>query len=198
MALIPDWLKYEIIHRWEKMDFHRKDSSLREWLQSYSSIIIIITVVCILVLLVELVMITSNPGEEIKEQKKEWYYDLNTKHLFVSRARREVPIKAPSGKLPDGNLAGVRAYVFTYSNNNEPNEAERFIGFLEKPDPNLKGSEPPGNLSGAERWGFGKLIRKEDDSSWVSANSPQGREIMKVLFSPDVNGQTATYCPPLK
>ena len=198
MALIPDWLKYEIIHRWERMDFSRKDSGLREWLQSHSVMIIVITVVCVLVLLVELVMITSNGGQEIKEQKKEWYYDLNTEQLFVSRAGLEVPIKAPSGKLPDGNLAGVRAYVFTYIINNEPNEAERFIGFLEKPDPNLIGSEPGGNLSGAERWGFGKLVRRQDDPNWVSANSEDGREVMEVLFYPNAKGQMATYCPPLK
>jgi len=199
MALIPDWLKYEIIHRLEKIDSRREDSSLRMWLQSHSGMIVIVTIICISILLFELIALYgSNQGDEVIEQKKEWYYDLNTEQLFVSRAGLDVPIRAPSGRLPDGSYAGVRAYVFTYSLNNEPNESELFIGFLEKPDPNMKGSEPPQNLSGAKLWGYGKLIRTVDDPNWVSANSPQGQEITEPLFSRNTKGQTATYCPPLK
>ncbi|MEE9371312.1 MAG: hypothetical protein V3W45_07585 [Sedimentisphaerales bacterium] len=190
---LPDWLRYEIQHRWE-----RTGINIREWINANSRIIIGITFASVLILLV-IVICMLMPEETIKveEYDKEWFYDLNTGQLFVAKSDAVVPIEAPSGELPQGGPAGVRAYVFSYSD--EPNEANRFIGFLEIPDPNAKDDKLlslESTATGAELWGQGRLICRVGDEQWVSANSAKGRAILRGLFHPNAKGEVAHYCPP--
>jgi len=41
-----------------------------------------------------------------------YYFDLNTRELFVRDGTMRPPIDAPSGADEDGNPAGVRAYIY--------------------------------------------------------------------------------------
>lgn len=188
---LPDWLRYEIQERWERL-------TVRKWINKNPRIIISITIASVLILLV--VIGLSMPEKTVtmvKEYKKEWFYDLNTGKLFVAESDVVPPIDAPSGALPNGKPAGVRAYVFSYAY--EPNETNRFIGFLEIPNPEVKKEGPEfisSGASGAKRWGQGRLIRRVDDEQWVPADSIEGQAILRELFLPDANGEVAHYCPP--
>jgi hypothetical protein len=84
----------------------------------------------VLILLTTVIgLLSSGEAPKVKEYKKGWFYDLNTGKLFVAKSKLIPPIEAPSGPLENGKPAGVKAYVFSYKY--EPNESERFIGFLE-------------------------------------------------------------------
>jgi len=190
---LPDWLRYEIQHLWE-----RRGINIREWINTNPRIIIGMTFASVLILLV-MVICMLMPEETIKveEYDKEWFYDLNTGELFAAKSGLIPPIKAPSGPLLNGEPAGVRAYVFSYSN--EPNESNRFIGFLEIPDPNAKDDKLlslGSTATGAELWGQGRLIRRVEDERWVPANSNDGRAILGELFYPNARGEIANYCSP--
>jgi len=190
---LPDWLRYEIQHLWE-----RRGINIREWINANTRIIIGITFVSVLILLVIVICMLMPEGIiKVEEYDKEWFYDLNTGKLFAAKSEAAVPIEAPSGELPQGGPAGVRAYVFSYSD--EPNERNRFIGFLEIPDPNAKDDKLlslESTATGAELWGQGRLIRRVEDEQWVPANSTEGRAILGELFYPNAKGEIANYCSP--
>ena len=189
---IPDWLRYEIREKWERLAAKLVD--LRRWLNRQNPRIIIgITAVTVFVLLTVVIGLLSGPkAPEVREYKKEWYYDLNTGKLFIAKSSLIPPIEAPSGPLPDGKPAGVKAHVFTYVY--EPNESERFIGFLETSDPNAEissaGSAKP-KTDGAASWGRGKLFRRIEDEKWVSGSSREGRAILEEILLPNENGERA-------
>lgn len=191
---LPDfqYFRYEIMHRWERL------ATLRRWINRNPKIVIGVTLVSVLILLVIIVwLLLPEKGIESQQHKRDWFYDLNTGRLFVARAGQIPPIQAPSGPLPDGQPAGVKAYVFSYMD--EPNEAERFIGFLETTDPNAKKETSAVvelKVGGVEGWGRGKLIRRLQDRQWVPANSVKGRAILKLLFAPNKKGQHPRYYPP--
>ena len=195
--MIPDWLKYEIRENWEWVAAKLLD--VRRWINRQDRRIIIgITVVAVVVLLIVVISFLSGPeAPEVKEFKKAWYYDVNTGKLFVAKSSLIPPIEAPSGPLPDGRAAGVRAHVFTFAA--EPNESERFIGFLETTDPNagINSSDSDGGRRGGfASWGEGKLIRRVEDEKWVSGMSKEARDIFNDAFAPDENAERPRSCPP--
>jgi hypothetical protein len=190
---MPDfgYLKYEIKERWERL-------AIREWLSRSPKLVIGASVVLVAGLIVFGIWLTlPKKVVEVENYEKDWYYDLKHRRLFVARKGQIPPIEAPSGPLANGEPAGVRAYVFTYSN--EPNTTETFIGFLETTDPNVdKSSIGPMDLrvSGAEIWSKGRLIRRVKDKEWVEANSEEGRAILKEVFRQNEAGEIPHYCPP--
>lgn len=194
---LPDLLVSEIRPLWERLT--AKVKGVRNWLnQQNPRIIIGITCASVLVfLLVVILQSGQQKVPELEESKKSWYYDLNTGKLFVAKIDLVVPIEAPSGPLPNGSPAGVRTYVFAYGY--KANESERFIGFLERPDPN---AEQHGSKSAtistysAESWGRGKLIRRVDDEQWVPADSAEGIDILKEVLLPNESGERAQYLAP--
>ena len=146
---IPDWLSYEIQRRWERL-------AVRGWVNKNPRIIIGVMCVSVFVLLL-IVIDLSSGGEDVKveDYKKGWFYDLNAGELFTAKSDLVPPIEAPSGPLPNGEPAGVRAYVFSFAY--EPNESNRFVGFLETTDPNYhkedaESGKPGGG--GAQPWGI--------------------------------------------
>jgi hypothetical protein len=191
--MMPDfgYLKYEIKERWERL-------AIREWLSRSPKLVIGASVVLVVGLIVFGIWLTlPKKVVEVENYEKDWYYDLKHRRLFVARKGQIPPIEAPSGPLANGEPAGVRAYVFTYSN--EPNTTETFIGFLETTDPNVdKSSIGPMDLrvSGAEIWSKGRLIRRVKDKEWVEANSEEGRAILKETFRQNEAGEIPHYCPP--
>ena len=190
---MPDlgYLKYEIKEWWERL-------AIRDWLSRSPKLVIGVSVVLVVGLIVFAIWLTlPKKVVEVENYEKDWFYDLKHRRLFVSRKGQIPPIEAPSGPLANGEPAGVRAYVFTYSN--EPNTTETFIGFLETTDPNVdKSSIGPMDLrvSGAEIWGKGRLIRRVKDEKWVPANSDAGRAILKETFRQNESGEIPHYCPP--
>jgi len=190
---LPDlqYLGIEIKQWWERL-------GVRKWINQHPRIIIGTTTASVLVLLIVVIsVLIPEKTIEVEDYAKEWFYDLNTGSLFVARKGLIPPIKAPSGPLPSGAPAGVRAYVFSYVD--EPNEAERFIGFIETTDPNAEERELGSAgipVGGAKQWGRGRLIRRLGDEQWVPANSPQGRLILRKIFLPNEAGELARYYPP--
>lgn len=183
---IPEWkyLKYDIQEWLEHL-------TLRRWINSKPLIIIAITTLSVIILIVVIVgMLRPNEATRAKNPKKEWYYDLNTGELFVGEANLIAPIDAPSGPLADGKAAGVRAYVLSYIP--EPNDSERFIGFLETKDPSYIAN----NNNGKQKWGQGMLIKRVGDTQWFRADSRQGRIIFQQAFTPNENGENPYHCYP--
>lgn len=198
---IPDWLGYEIREKWEGLVV--KLIGVRSWLNRQNpKIIISITVVTVLILVTTVIgLLSSGEAPKVIEYKQAWFYDLNTGKLFVSKSKLIPPIEAPSGPLENGEPAGVKAYVFSYKH--EPNESERFIGFLETFTPEAKRNQTTSaNSSGGsteeliKQWGEGRLIRRLEDEKWFAANSKEGRVIIENAFRPNESGEHARYCPP--
>lgn len=82
---------------------------------------------------------TSPPAAAAPPPKRTgqvWYYDLNTGTLFTGKVEDVAPVDAPSGPLPDGGQAGVKAYVFSYGDCNDENQ--RFVAWLERASVNTK------------------------------------------------------------
>ena len=190
---MPDfgYLKYEIKGCWERL-------AIRDWL-SRSPILIIGASVLLMVGVIAFLVSLTLPEkiEQVDTSEKQWFYDLKHQSLFVAKSGQLPPIEAPSGPLANGAPAGVRAYVFTYSN--DPNTTDTFIGFLETTDPNVdKSSIGPMDLrvSGAEIFTNGRLIRRTKDTEWVEANSDQGRAILKEAFRKNESGKIPQYIPP--
>ena len=194
---LPDWLRYEIRERWERVA--EKLLALRRWVNEQDPRIIIgITAVTVVVLLIVVIGLLSGPeAPKIKEYKKGWFYDLNTGKLFVAESDLIPPIKAPSGPLANGRPAGVIAHVFTYAY--EPNESERFIGFLETTDPNAEQDSlgsAKAKTDSFKSWGQGKLFRRVDDEQWVSGSSKEARAILNEVFVSNENAERPRYYPP--
>jgi len=204
---IPDWLRYEIREQWERLGARLLPA--RRWINRQNPrIIITITIASVLLLLTVVIwmLIPEKPLEKVELSDKAWFYDLNTGKLFIGKNDQNPPIEAPSGPLSiesaagplqEGGPAGVKAYVFTYAR--EPNESERFIGFLETSVPReimerLESIKP--NAGSTERWGYGKLVRRLEDKYWVPGDSDEGRAILKEAYLPNETGESARYCPP--
>jgi len=108
---MPDfgYLKYEIKGCWERL-------AIRDWL-SRSPILIISASVLLVFGVIAFLVWLSLPEKvvQVDTSEKQWFYDLNHQSLFVVKSGQLPPIEAPSGPLANGAPAGVRAYVFTYS-----------------------------------------------------------------------------------
>lgn len=180
-----DWqsLKFEIRERW-------KDLAIRKRINSNRRAVIIITNLSVIILIIVIISSFRNKeAVQVNNPKMDWYYDLNTGDLFAAKAGRIPPIAAPSGPLPNGAPAGVRAYVFSYVA--EPNESERIIGFLETKDPNYIHDDRD-----STRYGEGMLIKRLKDKQWFPSVSLQGRAIFQQAIIPNENGETPYYYPP--
>jgi len=190
---MPDfgYLKYEIKGWLERL-------AIRDWLSRSPILIISLSVLLVVGVIAFLVFLTlPEKVEQVDTSEKEWFYDLKHRRLFIVKKGPLPPIEAPSGPLANGEPGGVRAYVFTYSN--DPNTTDTFIGFLETTDPNVdKSSIGPMDLRirGAEVFTKGRLIRRVKDKEWVEANSEEGRVILKEVFSQNESGKIPQYIPP--
>ncbi len=195
---IPEWLKYDIQRKRERLGRWWEELAARKWANDNQALVMAIACASVLLLLAVVVWLAwPEPMVPVVEYKKEWFYDLNTGELFTAKKGLTPPIEAPSGSLPDGGLAGVRAYVLSYVD--EPNEAERFIAFIEIADPRSPNEVPdrPGpKLTPARRWGRGRLLRRLEDEQWVPGDSPQGQTIFSEAFGPDETGERPSYYQP--
>ena len=184
MVLKPDkYFWYKIQEKYERL-------GLREWLTKNARIAIPILVAFILLSFIAL-LVKSTPDTIMQKEivHKAWFYDLNTKQLFVDEDTEIPPIAAPSGPLPDGQHAGVRAHV--YCRGFGENQSKPFIGFLEtyKTEP-ATASDPTSEPKNT------RLIKRPKDEEWIIADSYMGRIIMDEIFKPDENGNRLHYYSP--
>ena len=195
---IPEWLKYDIQRKRERLALWWRELALRKWANDNPAFVIALASISVLVLLVVIVRLSwPQHVPQVVEYEKEWYYDLNTGRLFAAKKGLTPPIEAPSGPMPDGRPAGVRAYVLSYVD--EPNEAERFVAFLERADPGGTAEIPEKKgpqLTPAQRWGRGRLLRTVEVDKWVPGDSPQGQAIFSAAFAPDEKGRRPSYYLP--
>jgi len=196
--MLPDWLMTELHENWERLKERLRLPLVRRWINEYPRVVFSVAAASVMLLLA-IVIGLSIPDKPlpIVTIEKEWYYDLNTGKLFTAEKGLNPPIEAPSGPLPDGTPAGVRAYVLSYVY--EPNESERFIGFLEtttSPEILAKLPKRRDTVNAARKWGKGKMIRKVDDKLWIPADSRLGQQILEAAFAPNKDGERPTYCRP--
>jgi hypothetical protein len=145
-------------------------------------------------LLVFALVLRPTPPRAFEEGRRAWFFDQNTKTLFVGSSKETGPIAAPSGPLPNGDPAGFRARVYSYVLN--PRENELFVGFLERPDPNAGIKVSAGDMAEFSQWARARLIKRVEDEQWVAPASPEGREIIEALARPNRKGQTPIYQTP--
>ncbi len=189
---VPDWLSYEIRHKLEQLRDRCERLHVKDAINDHPKTTAIIALLSVLLLAgVASLIRRETPAQHYREGRKAWFYDLNTSELFSASSKQAGPIEAPSGPLPNGEPAGLRAHVYSFVR--DPNASERFIGFLEKPDPKAdarKLSRDRGNL---EEWARGRLIKRVGSDTWVSPTSQRGRQIIQGLTHPNVYGQTPVY-----
>jgi hypothetical protein len=178
---IPDWIKYEVAERWERS---------RDFLNHNPRVVWGIALSSVFVLLLVFISVLSDGRPDIKPAKKAWFYDLNTGKLFAAAADEAGPVEAPSGPLPSGEPAGVRAYVYSY--NLEPRREDLVIGYLEKPAPNAVSFTDSTPSYESE----GKLVRTVADANWVSVDSVKGRGILRQCSKRNGLGQIPRYNMP--
>ncbi|MHC5146290.1 MAG: hypothetical protein ACYSOK_04230 [Planctomycetota bacterium] len=168
---------YEMEDRWQRL-------GVKEWIEWHPRAVIGITIACFLVfVMIAIAQLTPDTPNPPEESKQTWFYDLNTKKLFIAKSSKLPPIKTASGELPDGTPAGVRAYVFMPTDQQQPTEP--FIGFLETLSPEgrkIQKSYDPKNHN-AKQWAKGRLFRRPDDQQWFPADSPEGMEIYTNCFN---------------
>jgi hypothetical protein len=192
---IPDWLGYEIRHRLERLRDGYERLHVKDAINDHPKAAAIIAVLSVLLLVwVASLVKRETPAQHYRESKKVWFYDLNTGELFSASSKQTGPIAAPSGPLPNGEPAGLRAHVYSFVR--DPNASERFVGFLEKPDPNTDVSKLTGDRSNFKEWARGRLIKRVGGDTWVSPTSQRGRQIIQGLTHPNEHGQTPVYQVP--
>ena len=184
MTLKPD--KYF----WYKIQERLENIGIRQWLNKNFRIAVPILIACILLSFVALI-VKSTPDTIIQKQiaHKAWFYDLNTSKLFIDEDTKLPPISAPSGPLPDGSPAGVRAHV--YCRGFGDNQSKPFIAFLE-----TYKTEPPTASDSSTQPKSVRFIKRPKDEDWTVADSYMGRFLMDELFTPEENSNRLYYHTP--
>jgi len=143
----------------------------------------------LLLLIIIVASLWPSDQPEKAEVKYVWFYDLNTNKLFKADEDMRPPIKAPSGPLPDGGPAGVRAYVFTTAK--EPNELDIIIVYLEKFASQAKefSKEQNPRVETTDEiiraWAKNRLIKRPQDVNWFAANSRVAMDIIQLQYVPE-------------
>jgi len=195
MFRVPDWLGYEVRHKLEGLRDGFERLGVKDKVSEHPKAAAVIAFALVLLLLSGVVRIVRRvPKPGFRESKRVWFYDLNTDKLFVARGKQVGPIDAPSGPLPNGDPAGVRAHVYSYLR--DPNEAERFIAFLEKPDPNANVEDLNPDWNDLKAWSRGRLVKRAGSDTWVAPTSPRGQQLIQQVTHPNMYGQIPIYQRP--
>ncbi len=155
--------------------------SLREWLNRHNVITISVAVIVMIGALLWMVKGPYWGWSFSRSGPRAWYYDLNTSELFVASGKLTPPIHAPSGPLPSGREAGVRARVFAIGDCSD--SSERFISWLEMHTPKAKAEmahrRSNGGVDEQSSISFmdGLLVRAVDGGQWFPASSAQAKAL---------------------
>ena len=181
-------IRYLLGDKWETYHQWWSERGPRKWINNNPKFVVSVAALSLIILILAIIpLLRTEKIDPIKPTDNEWYYDLNTNELFIAPKGLPVPTEAPSGSLPNGKPAGVRACVLSFAL--EPKESETFIGYLETSDPNTK------NITGGN-WSKGKLIRRIQDDQWFTIQSSKGKEIIQEAFLADINGERPIYVRP--
>jgi hypothetical protein len=192
---IPDVLKYEIRHRLENLGGGTTEGGVRGWINAHPLLAAGVAAVSAVSLIVVLASSLWGRSDAPRTQVKTvWFCDTNTGKLFIASPKKAGPIAAPSGPGADGEPAGFRARVYSYVR--DPNQAQLFVGFLERPDPEAERKYSTADLRDFDRWTQGHLIRRLKDKRWVPAGGPEGQAILQETIKPNRRGQTPIHQVP--
>lgn len=188
---LPHWLLCELRKSLEGVSNGSRQTGLRSGnnRHAFLTACVVCLWACLLIAAVVHAWWPTSP-QSIDLGKQSWFYDQNSGELFLASVQEAGPISAPSGPTAKGEPAGVRAHVYSYALN--PKQADLFVGFLEKPEPDSP-TKPSTDITDFSRWAEGKLIRHPDDAKWVTATSAEGADILQALSQPNRQGQTAIY-----
>jgi hypothetical protein len=197
---MPNWkyIWWNIEDRWERLGL----KNIRNCANNNPKIVIGICIgAVLLLLLIVIAQLMPYRSPITLPPHKVWFYDLNTNELFVADGDKIPPIKAPSDKLVDGEPAGVKAHVLSYIR--DPNESERFIGYLEKYTPEGKKLLSTVKKSGTgvtkemiQELNKNRFVRTADDNRWFLADSDRGRAILEQVFRTNEKGERPHACIP--
>lgn len=164
----------------------------------------LVGVVIVVVILVIVVMMIRSNGP-VGENPLAYYYDLQSGELFVANKDDVPPIEAPSGA---GN--GVLAAVFACGSCE--NEADRFVGWVSKYDPQvheqvrLLNASPmavdaagnPIDAMAVNAYAYIAVLPETvgDDVEWISLNAPQVQFIREAPFTKCPEGAAVQTCYP--
>ncbi len=185
------YLKYDLQQKWENREF-------RALINSSPTLVIYITIGTVsLFLFILIIKFWPYSPPSVSMNRNAWFYDLNTKKLFAEDSDKIPPIDAPSGKL-----AGVKACVLSYAL--EPNESDKFIGYLEKFTPEGKKCvsvcREAGTKVTAEMikdLNNNRYVSKPNDiNNWFLASNDKGKEILKQANKINDKGQMPIPCLP--
>ena len=142
----------------------------------------------------------SRPSPRFRAEN--WFYDLNTGQLFPGPRGAIPPIDAPSGPLPDGTPAGVRAHVFGCGGCDPKN---RTIAWLETytvqerdqltppPITSLKAEDIKPFMPAVQ---FSPRVKRVDGTAWVSKDSPEGAILIRSALPQCPDGSAPRECWP--
>lgn len=192
---MADWkyVRYQAEDYLERTAEWWKEWRVRKWVNANPRIVIISAAATTVLLIGVIFAVTRKKAiPKPEDYPKAYYFDLNTGKLFVGQRDLATPTEAPSGKQANGQPAGVKAYVFSYVEN--PDESQRFIGFLEMQDAGYTGVK---EINPETKWGKGKLIKRVEDKKWVAANSAEGKRLLDgVVYKANKNGEMPIPCQP--
>ena len=175
---------------YSKVEFFESFNKLRLLLNYHTFIGTSVMVFLTLSSLVFVICQLLPPKKVPLKPDTQWYYDQNTRKLFVDKSELVTPFDTGSGIATDKGPAGVRAHVYSYSNDNSKDS--RFIVFVEKLAPNAQDYK---DQTGYRAWANSRLIRRVDERKWVKANSPHGKMIISQLSIPDAKGNPPQNVP---
>ncbi len=202
---MPEWryIRYDIVERWERITERLR--SPREWVNRQNPKVMLGIAGFCLVILVVIGIGQLRDGKVVtrvgSSNNKSWFYDLNTGRLFTERSDKLPPFEVSSGPLANGEPAGVRAYVFSYSD--QPNDSNRFIGYLEKLTP--RGKElmatflkSRSNLTRESviELSRERLVRSVEGKQWFASDSNEGKAVISKGFSPNKKGKKPQFVLP--
>lgn len=129
--------------------------------------------------------------------ERAFFYDLSEKKLFVAERGLVPPIRGINDTTEDG----VRAVVFSPTGRPE-DKSTWTIAYLETCTPELKqqldsarasGTAPPISRTAAQSL---RLVRRLQDTEWVSMSSPEGDRLMGEWASAGSGDSTPILCSP--
>ncbi|MCP4449841.1 MAG: hypothetical protein GY809_00145 [Planctomycetes bacterium] len=110
-----DTIRHAVGRKMEQCHYSFQDLRLRDRANGNPVMVITCATVSVLLLLSALAWSRkSNSADPFETGRKIWFHDENTKQLFKTSSKHPGPIKAPSGPLPNGSPAGLRAHVYSY------------------------------------------------------------------------------------
>lgn len=138
-----------------------------------------------------------------------WYYDLNTKKLFVARQTNLPPVEGPTGQTPEHTPAGVWAYVYSCTSCDNPQN--HFVAWIEKLTPKSKSElhaliapmeDGHGEFNPFETLNLwdqeGRLVATpEHPAYWLPSNSDEAESLRSESLARCGDGVEPKACPPL-